>query len=374
MRLCADLVVVRRFSAVILLGLTLPAWGLTSADGPADGVTGAAGMVDVRGMTVSASRSGQSWGSDAMVETMRRLRALGVNWIAIHPYGRIDGDGTVGILRGLPLGEDVRWLRRPIEEAHRLGLKIMIKPHLAYWHSPFEWRGKIEFQTAEDWDRFFITYERWLTRLAEICADADAFVVGTELDRTVHHEARWRAIIAAVRARTKGRLTYAANWDAYQRVPFWDALDVIGIQAYFPLVDHEALPEPAELRASWRRIATELEAYGRRHHRRILLSELGYHRSATTALRPWEPRPGDAARPEAEEVQRRCLQAALGAVDDSEIIVGTFLWKWFPGERAGGSHLMSTPAMRAVIGEQWGTAASPVRPAPAEDVPESGSR
>ena len=80
---------------------------------------------------------------------------------------------------------DTTWLTRPIAEAHRLGLKIMIKPHLAYWGSPFRWRGDITFETDDQWRRFFTQYEAWVTRAAEVCAEADAFVVGTELDRTL---------------------------------------------------------------------------------------------------------------------------------------------------------------------------------------------
>jgi hypothetical protein len=53
----------------------------------------------------------------------------------------------------------------------------------------------------------------------------------------VAREKEWRRVIAAVRGVTSARLTYAANFDAYQRVAFWDALDAIGIQAYFPLTD-----------------------------------------------------------------------------------------------------------------------------------------
>ena len=40
--------------------------------------------------------------------------------------------------------------------------------------------------------------------MAEACKDADAFVVGTELDKTLHREAEWRALIADVRKIYKG--------------------------------------------------------------------------------------------------------------------------------------------------------------------------
>ena len=304
----------------------------------------------VRGMTISCSRTGRVWESDAMVETMRKLKSLGVNWVTIHPYAGILKDGSVG---GNPIENysEPSWLKRPIEEAHRLGLKIMIKPHLAYWGSGFSWRGDITFETKEQWSRFFSTYESWITWLAEICGDADAFVVGTELDQTAGFEDHWRRIIKNVRAKTRAPLTYSAGWDSYEKIGFWDALDVIGIQSYFPLVDHEGLPTPQELETSWSRLVERLDAYAGRHNRKIVLGELGYNRSSTAALRPWEYQEGGDA---AEETQRRCLSAALRAIERSDAIVGAFLWKWFPGEGEYGNFLKSTPAMREVIRTHWG--------------------
>ena len=55
---------------------------------------------DIKGMTVSTPRGSSEWGSDAMVSTIADLETLGANWIAIHPYARIEKDGTV------------RWSRR----------------------------------------------------------------------------------------------------------------------------------------------------------------------------------------------------------------------------------------------------------------------
>ena len=307
----------------------------------------------IHGMTVSCHGSGQIWGTDAMIECMAELKGMGVNWIAIHPYGSIRGDGTSGVAdpRRNRMYEDPSWLTRPIAEAHKLGLKIMIKPHIAYWGSKFEWRGTIKFETDEEWDRFFETYEAWITMVAELTDDADAFVVGTELDATVHHEDRWRHIIESVRAKTKAPLTYAANWDSYERVHFWDALDVIGIQSYFPIVNHDRMPTTEELERGWQRVLNKLDAFSRRHDRKILLAELGYNRSSLAASKPWDHRTGGE---NAEEIQKRCLTVALRAIEGSDSVTGAFLWKWFPRSRRGGRNfLMSTPAMRKIITEEW---------------------
>ena len=311
-------------------------------------------------MTISCPGAGLIWGSDLMVQAMQNLKELGVNWITIHPYAGIRPDGTVGGGGMQRMYANPAWLTRPIAEAHRLGLKIMIKPHLAYWGSGFGWSGEIEFETDREWDRFFDTYEKWITMVAELSGDADAFVVGTELEKTVHHERRWRSMIQAVRERIDVPLTYSAGWDRFEWVHFWDALDVIGIQAYFPLVDAEGLPAQLDLDASWSRLARRLETYGQAHDRKIVLAELGYNRSDLAALRPWEYRQGGE---HAEEIQRRCLIAALKAIEQSETVVGAFLWKWFPDEnsRARRDFLKSTPTMRAVIAEHWKETGSELR-------------
>lgn len=303
---------------------------------------------EVRGMVVSCQTWGWEWGSDAMVRTLDELKALGVNWVCIHPYAGIRGDGSVRVPERWYEGAD--WLTRPIEEAHARGMKVFIKPHLAYWGSPFSWRGEIAFETDAQWDRFFDGYELWITRVAEVCKDADGFSVGTELDRTIHHDEAWRRIIASVRDATDAPLTYSANWSDYERVGFWDDLDAIGVQAYFPLTDEEGLPEPQTLRRAWRRVADRLEAFAREHDRPIVLTELGYNRSSAAAIRPWESRSGG---PNAEETQRRCLDAALDELAGRERVVGAFLWKWFPGETRGENFLKSTPAMRQVIARHW---------------------
>ena len=301
-------------------------------------------------MTVSCQTWGREWGTDEMVEAMRQVRDLGVNWITIHPYAEVRGDGSVVMPSRFYDRPD--WLTRPIREAHALGMKIMIKPHLAYWGSPFSWRGEIEFDDDEQWRRFFEQYEAWMRRLVTICGRADALVVGTELDRTVQRQREWRRIIEAMRTRFEGPITYSANWTDYEKVPFWDALDVIAIQAYFPLVDEPGLPRVADLDQGWSRLLDRIDAFSRRHNRKVVFAELGYDLSERAATRPWEDGGGGNA-DEAVRIQRRCLDAALRAVSRSECMAGVFLWKWFPGSSRNENFLMSTPSMRTVIEEHW---------------------
>lgn len=303
----------------------------------------------VQGMTLSTPTYGPEWGSPAMEATLDQLAADGVNWIAYHPYAAIDRSGRVrGQVDPLP-----DWAVSPIREAHARGLKVMVKPHLAHWGSGFSWRGDIVFEDAASQERFFREYTAWITALAVATREADAFVVGTELDRTVAHEAEWRAVIRSVRAVFPGHLTYAANWDTYPEVPFWDALDAIGVQAYFPLVDHGREPTDAELQAGWDAVLEPLHKLSEATGKPVVFTELGYDTSALAAKEPWASGRGHPA------LQARLLDVALERVAADPMVRGCFLWKWFPGELARGDFRMSAPRLRAVIRENWDDGPTP---------------
>ena len=303
----------------------------------------------VRGVTISTHGIGYDWGTDAIVPALEQIKALGANWVAIHPYARISGDGTVSF-RDFDPDKPPAHLVRPIAEAHRLGLRICIKPHLAYWGSPFAWRGEITFDQDEEWTRFWQTYRYWIVKVAAACRRADGFVVGTELDLTLDREEEWRAIIAQVRQQTAAPLSYAANWTDYQRVPFWDALDSIGIQAYFPIAA-KAAPSRAELDQGWGQRMDELRQFAKIHNRRILFTELGYNRSYRAAIEPWSYEVDDMG---ASAVQHACLASALEAIEAEPLVVGALLWKWFPPPRPVGRNFqLATPPIKKLITQLW---------------------
>ncbi len=301
-------------------------------------------------MTVSCPTWGWEWGTDDMASAMEELASLGVNWIAIHPYARIGNDGSVQ-WRPVDPTDPPPWLSRPIAEAKRLGQSIFLKPHLAYWGSRFAWRGDIEFGDPEARARFWTGYEAWITNLASACRGVGAFCVGTELDRMLDQEGAWRSTISAVRRRLDAPLTYAANWDAFAQCPFWDALDAVGVQAYFPVATEPGPPDEDALRQAWIDIEALVGAVSRATGKPVVFTELGYNLSARAAVEPWAFEQGGA---DAAEVQIRCLDAALAAVEASDVIRGAFLWKWFPGGRVPRDFAMADEGPRAVIRSRWG--------------------
>lgn len=302
---------------------------------------------DIRGMTVSTPTWGWEWGTDTMARTIGELEKDGINWVAIHPYAGIRKDGSVSF-RPIDPEAPPEWLVRPIREAHARGMKVLIKPHLAYWGSGFSWRGEIKFSDPATRAAFFANYGAWIRAVAAAAHEADAFCVGTELDGLLDDGA-WRKVIRSVREVYKGPVTYAANWDRMNAVPFWDAVDVIGVQAYFPVLTEGQSPTPAALDAGWNKVLAELRVLNQRYGKHILFTELGYDAVSTAPVQPWR---GSRAQ-DAPAVQEACMRAAFRAIDREPAVIGAFLWKWFPGEQQSGDFRMSSPTMRALLRSTW---------------------
>jgi len=283
-----------------------------------------------------------------MVEAVRELKQLGVQWIQIHPYARIDRDGRVGFRPAAERG----YLERAVQIVRAEGLQLFVKPHLSYWGN-FTWRGTIEFSTRAEWARFFETYRAFILDQARFAQrhGVPALAVGTELERTVQFEAEWRAIIADVREVYDGHLTYAANWDGVDRVRFWEALDSIGVQAYFPVGERDASREALDAR--WSSILAELRGYSERWDRPIVLAEIGYTRSVDAAVRPWEAE--RQSTPEAVRIRTALGDLALEHTAKAPFILGVFWWKWIPGwswfQR---DFSMRDPEMKALLKAHWG--------------------
>ncbi len=109
-------------------------------------------------------------------------------------------------------------------------------------------------------------------------------------------ETYWRELIAGARREFSGPLSYAANFDQYAFVPFWDALDVISINAYFPLRRH-LLPESTDaarlldvLRTGWLGHLRAIDSFRRQAgvpELPVLFTEIGYVARRNSTIEPW---------------------------------------------------------------------------------------
>jgi hypothetical protein len=305
----------------------------------------------MKGMTVSCQTWGYEWATPEMKETMMELKDLGANSISIHPYARIYEDGHVRIRKNRQSDH----ITTPINWGKELKIQFMIKPHLAYWGTKFRWRGDINFERVEEWQIFFHDYEEWIVNIATIAEKSGApiFCIGTELMNSLQYEKEWRKIISRIRDVYSGKLTYAANWDKYDQVNFWDALDYIGIQAYFPLVENE-LPSEDKINQGWDRVYQEIIPFAMSVKKQIIFTEIGYDISVNAAKEPWSS--GRSGQGQGEHLQTLCLKIALQKIKEHDQMAGLFLWKWFPDTRPFAhreDYNLQRPEIKSMLKEIW---------------------
>lgn len=282
----------------------------------------------VRGVSLAHLHArGAGYGSEACREQLKRIAEAGANWVSITDFAYMPAVDSPDLRFGGDRSMTRDDIVKVIRDAHELGLNVMIKPHI--WSRDFHrdrWAGDIRMNTEADWDAWFENYSQYILYNAQIAAEtnAAAISVGVELGGTAEQSARWRSLIARVRAVYSGHVTYCANFDEYHKIDWWDALDCVGIDAYWSL-SQKTDPKDEELRAAWAAIYEDLIPFARRFGKPVCFTEIGYTASTRAAIEPWSNQMVG----EDGELQRRLYRVALDEASKRPEIVGVFVWKWF---------------------------------------------
>ncbi len=286
----------------------------------------------MRGMTLAHEGYDgyNGYGGSMMKASLDSLAELHVNALAIVPYTwmRNPHVPTPYPISDRPGTETDEAVVATIEAAHQRGWAVLLKPQI--WLNHEHWPGDISFDTEENWTSFFGHYRTWILHYAQLAAanEVAALCIGTELvQTTLTHPDEWRALIADIRAIYGGTLTYAANWgEEFERISFWQELDVIGLNGYYPLYEAApAAPTDAELRAGVQRWMGKAEAISRSANRPLWLTEVGYRPVENAWLNPHAAAKGRAYEPLA---QQRCYAALAAVAQTSPRLTGIFVWKW----------------------------------------------
>jgi sugar phosphate isomerase/epimerase len=289
----------------------------------------------IRGVTVGPIESsqwpGRGYGSAASAELLDELVRLGANWISITPFGRVWSLRSTEIATDFeaPYAQNQADVARMIEQAHARGLKVLLIPHL--WVERGGWRGEIDPGSAEGWQRYQTSYRAFVLGWAELAAraGADAFSIGVECKSwSSRFYPFWKSLIASVRSKFSGPLTYSANWDEAEQVAFWSELDLIGINAFYPLASHgsaryeEYLEGARRARDSVAKLANALEIP-------VVFVEVGYTTRRDAAVEPWlwPDDMRDVAYDEGE--QARALAALLELFAPEPWFAGLFVWRYY---------------------------------------------
>jgi hypothetical protein len=244
----------RLLSLVIVLLLAASAWPGSPfvPTAQADAPLGVVGVNGLKGVSFVPSAAAP-FGSPQAAESLQKLAGTGANWVAVVAPFHVADRSAFSFFRA---GDDPtpEALTQVIQQAHDLGLKVMLQPVVVAGDGT--WAGALQPADLGGWFRGYREMLDEYARLAQ-STGTDLLCIGTEFwNLTVpEYSGLWRETVAEARSFYAGPLTYSANWGDKDRpeygvIDWWDALDYIGISAYFPLSWNDFNIDP--LVAGWR--------------------------------------------------------------------------------------------------------------------------
>jgi glycosyl hydrolase family 113 len=299
---------------------------------------------------------GVSWvgGDSIRISNFDPIKHNNVEWIVQTPFGWMDAHNSTEVHlaagNGYYWGETDKGIEHTTRLAKSIGVKTLLKPHIWLNRRTGKWRADISMESDTAWDLWFKNYEQFILHYAELAEEIqiEGLCVGTELYYpSTLKDKKFRTLISRIREVYSGQLVYAANWHKeFEEIKFWDDLDMIGIQAYFPLSKEEN-PELEELVKNWVPHLEKIERISKKFNRKVLFTEVGYRSTSDAAIEPWlwpDQRSGRNAKVSLE-TQAVCYEALFKTFWNEPWFAGIFIWKWFPeGDRIKtGDHTGFTP-------------------------------
>lgn len=263
------------------------------------------------------------------------LKGHGVDAVAVVPYGSYR-QGEAGVTNGWETDDEDLYVAL-MKVAHARGIRVLLKPQL--WVMPGMFPGAIRIDDAGARRIWFESYRRFILRWARVAerGHADLFAVGTELEKLSGEEQEWRRVVTEVRKVYGGPLTYAATQGPdFEKLAWWDAVDYIGLNEYYPLPDS----------LDFSGVLEKAEGVQKRFGKPLILTEVGFASVAGSHREPWsEPR-----REPDWAHQVRCYEALMKAFWGKPWFYGMYPWKVSAHGDVGPEDRSLTPWKKPAMG------------------------
>ena len=215
------------------------------------------------------------------------IAELGADSIELVVDSRQENGSSGMIFLDMRMTPSAEKLTDLVKYAKTKKLRVIMMP-IVLLEKPIgnEWRGTIKPPVWEEW---FTSYREIVTHYAQIAeaGGADVFIVGSELVSTERFADEWRHTIHDIRQIFHGQLTYSANWDHYQNIPFWEDLDLIGMNSYWKLGENKDVSVD-EIVRRWTNIQRDLFTFVHKMHRPLYFTEVGWCSLDNAAHEPWD--------------------------------------------------------------------------------------
>jgi hypothetical protein len=252
-----------------------------------------------------------------------RIANIGVNTMLIDTWWTIP-DGTDTVQPQPYKTVDDNTLRQLIQLARSKGMRVALMPKftVGFWH---DWRGRY---VPEDPRKFWNSYSAMIDHYAELANEEHVWLlfVGSEMAALDTQAREWRRVIASVRRKFPGRISYNENQDATQptRITWWDAVDIVSTTGYFPLTTKRS-PTVGDLVEGWkRRGLPKLIDMAATTGKPVMLGEVGYMATSFVGKQPYDGTEYDYR----AEMQLRAYRALLQTLYQYSWYAGEFWWSW----------------------------------------------
>lgn len=322
------------------------------------------------------------------------LRAEGANYTAVMATYYVQTYDSTALAPDSSSPTDAA-IVAAIKNLQAEGITVTLKPHVdsldGIWRGDFTWPST-DTTVAEQqaWlTAWFTSYQSFILHFAQIASENNVgiMVIGTEYTKLTGStcggscEPYWKQyVIDPLRASYPNlTLAYGANatsaGDEFTSVSFWDDIDIIGVDGYFPLTNH-ADPTVAQLVAAWTTASGNVNGFapeaalanlaGAHPGKPFYFSEIGYTSTAGTNEAPYNYTPTGAY--DVTE-QEDCYEAFFEVFSqETSWMKGVFWWDWSvspPGTDDTGYSPQTKPAGTTTLPEWYGSTASGFTLAPA---------
>ena len=287
----------------------------------------------------------------ATTQATNDIAGVGATWIQFTPTWKM-ATGTSSTIDSAWTVTDAG-LVSAIDFAHSKGLKIMLKPHVDPQDGTNRWEVNPSDRAA-----WFNSYQAMITHYATIAErnGVEEFSVGCELTTMSGSADRgaWLTIIDAIKSIYSAPLVYAATVDEYSNVSFWDQLNFIGVDAYFPL-STTPTTDVSALKAAWIPIRDRMSAFAFDVGRQIVFTEAGYPSLVGAAVEPWN---NNYSQTPSQPEQAAAYEALLATFSGQPWWAGVFWWSWWTDNGVYGplDHAIGGKRAESVLRKWWASA------------------
>ena len=244
-----------------------------------------------------------------------------------------------------------------IQALEAQGITVTLKPHVdsmdGTWRGQFTWPAT-DTTTAQqeawltDW---FTSYQAFILHFAQIASanGVGILVIGTEFKELTGSNCPnpggtscqfyWdQYVIDPLRQQYPNlTLAYGANatgaGDEFTTVTFWNDVDIIGVDGYFPL-SKQADPTIQQLVNAWTVAADNTNNYDpfaalqnlqAANNKPLIFTEIGYESTPGTNEQPWNYQLSDGVD---DTEQQNCYEAFFEVFGGQSWMNGVFWWAW----------------------------------------------